>query len=417
MSTVGRRFSVATTFSTALVLGVGAVVLCPAGALAYSPPRGPVFNRPAPIGTERQQEAIQTQINDAIDGAPKGSTIRIATYGIDRVDSARKLLRAHRRGVHVQIVINPQRRPEATRMLKAGLGSHIRRDSFIRFCIRGCRGRAASMHAKFYTFSRSGTAKDVVILGSANLTESQISHAWNDSYTLVGNKTIFDAYANVFAEMKLDVLIRHPYRQLTVGRFTNYLFPRPGASREEDPVYQALSDVRCNSAADGAGVHGHTRIRVAMFSILERRGLYLARKLLQLDNAGCDVHVIYGAPSKEVVEELNKSGPNGGVAVRDSRFDDNGDGVSERYDHTKFVLINGAVKGDTSAWLTYTGSENWTSLALHRGDEDMIRIASRHVYNQYTAEFKDIAQHGSRAVTKRLAATVAPIRFGPLQDY
>jgi phosphatidylserine/phosphatidylglycerophosphate/cardiolipin synthase-like enzyme len=417
MRRLGKGFLVVSRLSTAMLLAVVAVVLCSAGALAYAPPPGPVFNRPAPIGTESQQEAIQTQISNAIDGAPKGSTIRIATYGIDRVDSARKLLRAHRRGVNVQIVINPQRRPEATRMLKAGLGSHIRRNSFIKFCIRGCRGRAASMHAKFYTFSRSGTAKDVVILGSANLTESQISHAWNDSYTLVGNKTIFDAYANVFAEMKLDTPIRHPYRQLTAGRYTNYLFPRPGASREEDPVYQALSAVRCNAAADGAGVHGHTRIRVAMFSILERRGLYLAQKLHELDDAGCDVHVIYGAPSKDVVEELNKPGPHGGVVVRDSRFDDNGDGVSERYDHTKFLLINGAVKGDTSAWLTYTGSENWTSLALHRGDEDMIRIDSRRVYNQYTAEFNDIAQHGSRAVTKRLAATVAPIRFGPQADF
>jgi phosphatidylserine/phosphatidylglycerophosphate/cardiolipin synthase-like enzyme len=398
--------------ASALLLGLVTAGPVSARSAPYAPSRGPIFNRPAPVGTLAQQEAIQTHIDQAIDGAPKGSTIRIATYGIDRVDSAKALLRAYKRGVHVQIVINPKRRPLATRMLKAGLKSHIHRKSFIKFCIRGCRGRAANMHSKFYTFSQSGTAKDVVMLGSANLTQSQISLAWNDMYTLIGNKTIFNAYVDVFNQMKLDKRIKHPYRQVQAGRFTTYLFPRPGATQAEDPVYQAMSDVRCNSAADGAGDHGHTIIRVAMFSMLERRGLYLATKLHDLDDAGCEVHVIYGAPSKDVVHELRKGGPHGGVDLRDSRYDFNGDGVIDHYDHTKYMLIDGAVKGDTSAWLTYTGSENWTALALHRGDEDMIRIDSRHVYLQYDKNYHDIARHGSRAVSKQLEAALATLRFG-----
>jgi phosphatidylserine/phosphatidylglycerophosphate/cardiolipin synthase-like enzyme len=408
-----RRGFGASIASFVALLAVVAVLLSSAVAAAYAPARGPVFNRPEPVGTLAEQEAIQTKVDDAIDAAPKGSTIRIATYGIDRLDSARKLLRAHRRGVHVQIVINPKRRPLATRMLKAGLKSHIDRKSFIKFCVQGCRGRAANMHAKFYTFSRSGTAKDVVILGSFNLTQSQISQAWNDSYTVVDNKHIFKAYKDVFAQMKLDKRIRHPYRQLTTGRFTNYLFPKPGASMQEDPVYQALSSIRCNSAADGAGVHGHTLVRVAMFSMLDHRGLYLAKKLVALDDAGCNVHVIYGAPSHDVAHVLSQSGPHGGVVVRDSRYDFNDDGVVDHYDHTKVLLIDGAIKGNRSAWVTYTGSENWTALALHRSDEDMIRIASRHVYFRYAAEFQDIVHHGSRPASSRLEARLAQLRMAP----
>ena len=406
-----RLLPVVCIAATALILGLVGVSPVSAHLAPYAPARGPVFNRPAPVGTEAQQEAIQTHISEAIDGAPKGSTIRIATYGIDRIDSAKKLLRAYNRGVHVQIVINPKRRPLATRMLKAGLGSHITHQSFIKFCYNGCRGRAANMHAKFYTFSQTGTAKDVVMVGSANLTQSQISLAWNDMYTMIGNKTIFKAYVDVFNEMKHDKRIKNPYRQVTAGRFTTYLFPKPGASREEDPVYQAMSDIRCNSATDGAGKNGHTVVRVAMFSMLEHRGLYLAQKLHDLDNAGCEVHVIYGAPSRAVVSVLREGGPHGGVDVRDSRYDLNNDGVVDHYDHTKYMLIDGAVKGDSSAWVTYTGSENWTALALHRGDEDMLRIDSRHVYFEYDANFHDIARHGSRAVTKKLEAKLAPLRF------
>ncbi len=176
-----------------------------------------------------------------------------------------------------------------------------------------------------------------------------------------------------------------------------------------------MSDVRCNSAADGAGDHGHTIIRVAMFSMLQRRGLYLATKLHDLDNAGCEVHVIYGAPSRDVVHVLREGGPHGGVDLRDSRYDLNGDGIVDHYDHTKYMLIDGAVKGDTSAWLTYTGSENWTALALHRGDEDMIRIDSKHVYFQYDKNYHDIARHGSRAVSKRLEAALATL-FAPVAE-
>jgi phosphatidylserine/phosphatidylglycerophosphate/cardiolipin synthase-like enzyme len=409
----------------ALLVPTGAVAQSPAqagsyahaGSLAhagrYAPARGPVFNIPAPVGTEEQQEAIQTSISAAIAHAPKGSTIRIATYGIDRIDSAKKLLRAHKRGVNVQIVINPKRRPMATRMLKAGLGSHITHKSFIKFCYNGCRGRSANMHAKFYTFSRSGTAKHVVMIGSANLTQSQISLAWNDMYTIVGNKAIFKAYKTVFGQMKHDKRVRQPFRQVTTGKYTNYLFPKPGASMQQDPVYQALAAIRCSGATGGAGKNGHTIVRVAMFSILQNRGLYLARKLVSLDHAGCDVRIIYGAPSHDVAHLLRGSG----VVVRDSRYDLNGNGTVDHYNHLKVLAINGAVKGDSSAWITYTGSENWTALALHRGDEDMIRINSRHVYFEYAAEYAEIVHHGSYPSGKRFSTRAPQLRFSPEEVY
>jgi hypothetical protein len=251
------------------------------------------------------------------------------------------------------------------------------------------------------------------MVGSANLTQSQISLAWNDMYTIVGNKAIFNAYKNVFAEMKLDKHIKHPFRQLTTGKYTTYLFPKPGASMQEDPVYQALSAIRCSGATGGAGKAGHTVVRVAMFSILQNRGLYLARKLVSLDDAGCDVRIIYGAPSHDVAHLLRGSG----VVVRDSRYDLNGNGTVDHYNHLKVLAINGAVKGDSSAWITYTGSENWTALALHRGDEDMLRINSRHVYFEYAAEYAEIVHHGSYPSGKQSGIRAPQLRLSPEEVY
>ncbi|MDX6318915.1 MAG: hypothetical protein QOD35_2315, partial [Nocardioidaceae bacterium] len=44
----------------ALLVSTGTVAQAQGHARAYAPARGPVFNRPAPVGTQEQQEAIQT---------------------------------------------------------------------------------------------------------------------------------------------------------------------------------------------------------------------------------------------------------------------------------------------------------------------------------------------------------------------
>ena len=55
-----------------------------------------------PFGSKAAQYAISSKVNRAIDHAPRGSTILIATYSLDLDSSTDKLIRAHRRGVNVR---------------------------------------------------------------------------------------------------------------------------------------------------------------------------------------------------------------------------------------------------------------------------------------------------------------------------
>ncbi len=61
----------------------------------------------------------------AINHTPRGETIRIAAYSFDRTDVMNALLRAHSRGVHVQIVLNDNWFSHQTFRLRRVFGHNI----------------------------------------------------------------------------------------------------------------------------------------------------------------------------------------------------------------------------------------------------------------------------------------------------
>src|SRR5688500_6280406 len=68
----------------------------------YTPVTGAIFNRP--VGTKYQQSAIFRHVNQSIDSAPSGSTIRMAVYSFAQASTADKLVKAYKRGVKVQLI-------------------------------------------------------------------------------------------------------------------------------------------------------------------------------------------------------------------------------------------------------------------------------------------------------------------------
>ena len=66
------------------------------------------------------------------------------------------------------------------------------RRSYAKTCIQSCRGARGAAHAKFYLFSKTGKAKNVVMSGSANLTVAGAVNQWNDMYTWVDNRKLFN---------------------------------------------------------------------------------------------------------------------------------------------------------------------------------------------------------------------------------
>ncbi len=74
------------------------------------------------------------------------------------------------------------------------------------------------------------------------------------------------------------------------------------------------------------------------------------------------------------------------------------DGQVDLRVHSKYLLINGNYKSDSSAWQVTTGSQNWSGGSLRGGDEVTLSINSRFAYSQYMGNFNDIRRLGTRRV-------------------
>ena len=119
----------------------------------WEAPRGPYFNDPH---LKKGWFNIERRVIDTIRHTPKGSTIRIAIYSLDRMPVAHALVAAHRRGVKVQMLLNDHWENGAMKVIRAEIGKNRRDDSFIYKCRASCRGTANefnNLHSKFYLFS------------------------------------------------------------------------------------------------------------------------------------------------------------------------------------------------------------------------------------------------------------------------
>ena len=207
------------------------------------------------------------------------------------------LLRAHQRGVRVKIVLNDNWTSPQTLHLRRVLGHNPEHKSFLVFCHGSCRGGPGNLHMKVYAFSRSGAARNVVITGSANMTDRAVSLQWNDLYTM-NNETrplrhvrpgVQPAQAGPGGRHALGELprtarsgqfyktggatgdLRQPGQHADVlGVQVPGPRRRPGApAAEEDPL----------PAVPGAGINGHTVIRITMYGWNGARGKWLANQV------------------------------------------------------------------------------------------------------------------------------------------
>lgn len=388
-----------------LILALGVVMplaLVAPSAMAFEPPGGAVFNNPAG-GHDARWRIVRT-VGNAIRNAKPGSTIMISTFLMDDKRSADSLIAARNRGVHVQIVMDGDDAftGQGRRMAKAmnadnGKGSTWGEDdSYVVFCQGSCRGGEHNDHAKFYLFTHTGTAHDVTMVSSSNLNKGGAFKGWNDMWIVKNRADVIGTYGRIHAEMAQDTSRDGDgFVQAADGQYLSRFYPKHAGS---DPVLDDLQKVRCTGATGGAGRGGHTLINVAMFAWNNTRGMDIAKRLVALDKRGCDVKIIYGAPSKVIREYLSHSARNGVVKLWDSRFDRNGDGFYDIRVHHKFVLVNGAYGGDSSSWEVHMGSQNWGRGTLRGGDENTMNIASHDAYAQYLREWNHVKTYAARRI-------------------
>lgn len=387
-----------------LPLAIASLLVTSAAAHAYAPDPGGIFNNP--LGKYAAKWRLMNHVDRAIANTPAGETILIATYLFDHEPTIDKLTAAFQRGVTVQVVAdgspgeNGSDISAAAQKLRTELNTVTDDPSWFVSCQGSCRGstRGRNMHSKFYAFSRSGEATDVVMVSSANLNGGGALLGWNDLFTVVNKPDVYAAFAEIHHELAQDTAAAAPYREFTAGSYQMRFFPQAVGGEENDPTYADLANVKCRGVTDGAGRDGRTLIKVAMFWWSDVRGMYLAQRLIDLDNQGCDVVLVYGAPSKDVAQLLKTSARSGGVEIYDTRYDRNDDGKVDLRVHSKYLLINGNYRGDTSARHVTVGSQNWGQGSLNGGDELTMGVASRSVYSQYVENFNFLRTVGRKFV-------------------
>jgi hypothetical protein len=369
----------------------------------WRPRLGPVFNNP--LGKPSAQLAIVNRIIKAINHTPRGAVIRMSVYSFDRADVLHALKKARKRGAFVQVIVNKAVMSNGVKSLQKRLGKNPRKPNFVVACDGRCRakGSGGNMHAKVYTFSRTGGAQYLVITGSGNLTSKGVYRQWNDSYAVANDKQLYDTWNVMFGQMarqKLTTARRLSYTT-TTGGYT-YGFQRALAAQgnqvatsqtslaryrpKNDAAWRRISQVSC-AAPKGFGAGGRTVIRIAMYGMYGARGEGLAKALVRKKKQGCDVAVIMSVPGGHTYKLMERAGIplRSGDWMFAERIAAQEDGISgfgpRFYSHLKFVAVDGMYAGQPtkSVW---TGSENWDSMSF-TNEEVVLTINDASVYRTY----------------------------------
>lgn len=378
------RLSIALALSAAAaLLASGLVAATTSSALAtpnhLNPKKGVLFNNP--YGGRVAAHRIENHLVQTIDSVRTGHKIRIASWNFRSNTIANALIRAHQRGVSVQVLMdygnwNPDLRNDIARRVHNALAKgdkHRKPDmrSWLKRCRGACRGHHGIAHVKFYTFDKVQNTKDVVMYGSTNATELAAAIQWNDIYTVTKSEEKYHAFIQVFNQMKHDKAVKQGFEHFSWGhgRFQLDFYPYTGDGTKQDPVLKVLNNIRCTGATKGTGINGHTKVRIAQTATYGQRGINLANRLATMQHNGCNIRVVYAMFGGKAVKILRAAH----VPLTHLAYDINCDGIYDRYLHMKSMTVSGVFGKNTHARITWNGSANWTPVSL-ASDEVVGRI-------------------------------------------
>lgn len=360
----------------------------------FTPRNGVYFNYPF---SKKDRGDIRTMFLRSVRSVPSGGAIRIAAFSINDWTTVNALVAARNRGVSVQIIADwhtaEPGESDSFRYLQRTLGKSITRDgvsddrvSFARTCVHSCRYNSGNMHQKLFLFSQVGTAQWVTMGGSANMTMMASRGQWNH-INVWKNPETYAAYLDIFNEMKLDRPQQAPGRIFTAGGINTWVFPRPSTDAGNDPMMDALSRVRCTGVSN-SGLNGRTVIRIGMYSWYNDRGLWLAKKVRNLWDNGCNVAIEFAIMSPPVRTILYSPTGRGRIPMRQVGVYDV-DGTVLKYLHHKYVAISGVFAGNPTSFLVLAGTTNFADLGMY-SDEMTQRWMGYGVYRSYMANFRRV---------------------------
>ena len=238
--------------------------------------------------------ALMDQIIAAVKNVPAGSVIRVVAYSFDYQPMADALIAAKTRGAQVRLLIDSHTETAQIRQLRSKFGTGTSDGTYLRTCKFSCMANKASfIHSKLYLFSRTGGAKHVSMNSSANPAETGVSKSWNNTYTTVGDKTLYDANVDNFNDMLPD-------------KTNTDVLPHRG---EREPQGVLLPTGRLHQEVGHALQHSATMSAARAPSRLTtyfwtRAASLPGREARGSQEGGCSVEVIYpdGSGSQDTVD-------------------------------------------------------------------------------------------------------------------
>ncbi|BAU83735.1 hypothetical protein SLA_2818 [Streptomyces laurentii] len=359
------------------------------------------FNDPG--GDAGARNRIRDHLVDLVKRAESGSTISVSMYTFTDDDVTAALAAATARGVGVRVLLDHTTLTTSGGeydALARALGTDRTKNSWVYACPagRGCLGDrrlpsdpdGAINHNKFFLFSATGGAKNVVVQSSANLTGVQRTDLFNNAVTIV-DSGLYGVYQDYFADLlsygTAGAGLDHYYKTPASGPYKAYFFPRkeaPGtaydADASTDTVKLILGNVDCA---------GGTQVRMAA-NLFTRREV--ASKLVDLKNAGCGVYLAHdGTPGSTGagVESILS----GRLTRRVQCYEDRGADTAKAGLHSKYLMVEGTYAGVPGSKLVWTGSHNYSYPALRANDETLLKIDVAALYDQYRANHDRLMEY------------------------
>ncbi|MET9518268.1 phospholipase D-like domain-containing protein [Streptomyces sp. NPDC002994] len=392
------------TWLLGLVVALMSVVAVPTPAAAVTVTTGTIFNDPS--GTVADQDRIRDYLVSLIDGAPAGSSIRVSMYTFTDNPVREALVAANGRGVSVQVILDHKSSETVTEHgeyenLVAWLGTDRTKPSWVLDCgkDRGCIGTrvlgasdTAINHNKFFTFSHTGGADNVVVQTSANMSGIQRTNLFNNAVTIV-DKGLYDIYQEYFADHVTHAAgpgLSHYYKtpiSTTNPAYKAYFFPRKetsGTTYKTDPstdtIKLILDNVDCAAGSE---------VRIAA-NLFYRD--HIATKMVQMVDAGCSVILAHDADPNGGGPGVNSMGKTvedilyGQLTQRVQCWENPPAGRTGNIgQHSKYLIVNGKYDGVAGKKIVWTGSHNYSWQALRQNDETLLKIDNAALYDQYKA--------------------------------
>lgn len=320
-------------------------------------------------GHENENTTLR-RLAELIAQTPPGETIRIVAHSFSFLAVADALVDAHERGVRVQVLADASvsGRWEASARLREALGTDRSKPSFVYLT-------PGELHQKTWSFTRTGRSRDVVLVGSQNLTYES-ARQFTDVYAYVGRRDVRRVFDRRFDELVSGLPRPARNRPMRLGKDQVWFYPL--APDVGDPVLDTLRGL------PGQG----TEVRVAMYAWLHDRGLEITAELARLRSEGADVQVVLG---RSVADRQRAALAAAGIAVHPGVFAD-GDNI-----HHKLTLVS--YRGDDGRLRRFvlTGSDNFTGPSLRR-PEMLLRIDADHgpTWERYLRWFDRLVARGER---------------------